>query len=176
MLEYLIIAFVAGIAVKASDWLEDDLKTKSPVRYILGIGYGILLGFLISRASFSSLFLAALVAQVFAGKIDELAHRLGLGIAIISTFFFGVPTLEFIPFGFFLILAFFDEVNFVGALKPLSDNRLFLVLGTLPFLALGRWDFTAGILAFDLGYLLFTFASKKLYTQEAKTEAKTLLG
>ena len=59
-----VLALVAGIVVKVVDWLDDNRKSKSPVKYLLAIIYGALIGYLISVAPFSALFLAAVVAQV----------------------------------------------------------------------------------------------------------------
>jgi len=151
MIEY-ILAFLDGVAVKIADWLEDEKKDKSPVKLFFGVGYGIILGYLVSVSPFSALFFAALVAQVFAGKIDEVAHRLGLGIAVVTIAFFGLPQMDYSMFIYFLVLACLDEMEFAGIFGVLSENRLFLLVGSLPMIVLrpGGWVYPAGILAFDI--------------------------
>ena len=73
----LVLAFFAGIAVKAVDWIDDEQKGKYIIKWPLAIIYWGLIGLLISQASFSTIFLAALFAQVFARKIDTHTHVLG---------------------------------------------------------------------------------------------------
>lgn len=155
------LAFVAGFIVKIVDWLEDDKKSRNPGKYVLALIYGVLIGYLIGTASFSMIFLAALVAQVFARKIDTTAHLLGFAASVLSLLFFGVPALDMAFFFAFLVLAFLDEVDFVGKLRPLTDYRLFLKIGAAVPLLIGRWDYFAGIIAFDAGYELFGYLSKR---------------
>ncbi|NYZ74531.1 hypothetical protein H0O00_05285 [Candidatus Micrarchaeota archaeon] len=155
-----ILAFLAGFLVKAVDWMDDDRKSKHPSKYVFAAAYGLAIGYLIGTASFSVLFLAALVAQVFARKIDTVAHQLGFAIAAISLFAFGFPSLDVMVFVFFVALAFLDELKLVGALKPLTDYRMFLKLGALVMVAFGRWDYLVAILLFDGAYMLFGLLGK----------------
>lgn len=152
-----VLAFVAGFIVKAVDWLDDDKKSRHPLKYALGAVYGALIGHLIAAATFSVLFLAALVAQVFARKIDTAAHRVGFLTAALSLLFFGVPVLDLRLFIYFLVFAFLDEVDFIGRLRPLTEYRLFLKIGALVPILMGRWDYFAGIMAFDIGYWIFEY-------------------
>lgn len=156
-----ILAFVAGFVVKIVDWFDDDKKSKSPLKYVLALVYGVLIGYLIATAPFSVLFLAALVAQVFARKVDTNAHRLGFATAAVSLFFFGVPLLDAQLFIFFLVFAFLDEVDFVGKLRPLTEYRLFLKIGAFVPVLIGRWEYFAGMIAFDAGYELFRAVAKR---------------
>ena len=73
----LVLAFISGFVVKSVDWIDDEKKGRHIIKWPLAIVYGVLIGFLISQASFSTIFLAALFAQVFARKIDTHTHVLG---------------------------------------------------------------------------------------------------
>jgi hypothetical protein len=157
-----LIAFLAGFLVKAVDWMDDERKTSLAFKLPLSLCYGVLIGYLIGNAAFSVLFLAALIAQVFARKIDTTAHRAGFVIAILSLFFFGFPGIDIPFFAFFLILAFLDEADLLGKLHPLTEYRAFLKLGSLAIgLLTMRWEYFIGIMAFDIGYMLFGYASGK---------------
>ncbi len=154
MLEY-IIALISGALVKTVDWLDDTKKSKNPAKYLLGALYGLLIGYLIGRASFSLIFLAALAAQVFARKVDTAAHKIGFIVAAISLLWFSFPTIDGGLFILFLALAFLDEIDYIGKLRPLNEYRPFLKLGALlPGIVFGRWDYFFGIIIFDIGYEL----------------------
>ncbi len=157
-----VIAFVAGFIVKIVDFFEDDLKSNDPLKYGLAIIYGILIGYVIGNASFSVIFIAALLAQVLARKIDTTAHRLGFAVSIITALFFQVPAIDMYLLGYFMILAFLDEITYVGKLKILSKYRPFLKIGVIPMILIGRWDYAAGILIFDLGYETFNLIQYKI--------------
>lgn len=157
-----VLAFFSGAAVKAVDWIDDEEKGKSPLKWPLAVIYGLLLGYIISNASFSMIFLAALFAQLFARKVDTLAHGVGVAAAIITIAFLSPPPLEMSVFLFFTFMAFMDEIEYMGRLKPLSDYRPFLKIGALvPFLW-GRFDYFLGIIIFDAGYELYRYAKERL--------------
>jgi hypothetical protein len=157
-----ILAFVAGFIVKCVDWLDDDRKSRHPVKYALAVAYGILIGYIIGASTFSVLFVAALVAQVFAKKVDTVAHRIGFMATAIAMLAFGFPFMDAVQFGFFLLLAFLDEADYVGRLRPLAEYRPFLPAGALCMLVFGRWDYFAGIALFDIGYKLFPALQKHI--------------
>jgi len=152
MLGLLLLALIAGFLVKLVDWLDDDAKSRHPVKFLFALIYGAIIGYLISVASFGMLFLAALVGQVFARKVDTLAHRVGFLVAALSMLCLGIPVFDALPFVVFLVAAFLDEADYVGKLRPLNDWRPFLKLTPLLFVVVGRWDYFAGIIAFDIGY------------------------
>lgn len=156
------IAFLSGIFVKAVDWIEDEEGGKSPLKWLLAVLYGITIGCLISTASFSMIFLAALFAQIFARKIDTPAHGLGVASAIITMFLMTLPPLEMSFFVVFTILAFLDEIEYVGRLSPLSEYRPFLKVGAFVPVLWGRFDYFLGIIIFDMGYEAYRFARKRM--------------
>lgn len=155
------LALIAGFLVKWVDWLDDDKKSAHPAKYALAILYGALIGWLISTASFSALFLAAMAGQVFALKVDTAAHRLALAVAILAALAAGFPPLDVPLFLFFVVFAFLDEADYVGKLRPLTEYRLMLKLAALIPIAWGRWDFFVAIIAFDFGYALFEWLQAK---------------
>jgi hypothetical protein len=163
-----ILAFVTGILVKTVDWLDDDLKSRNPVKYLLAAAYGVLIGYLLSQATFAVLFLGAILAQVFARKIDTLAHRLGIIVAVLSLFFFGVPGIDLLLFSYFLILAFLDEVDYIGKWRPLETYRPILQIGSLVLVLIGRWDFFIAIIAFDAGYLVVNSLGKRFQSNKKR--------
>ena len=150
----LILAFFAGILVKFVDFLDDERKAPLWVKLPPAIVYGVIIGYLISAAPFSVIFLAALLGQVFARKVDTLAHRIGFAIAAISLITFGFPSSDMVLLVAFLILAFLDEIDFVGRLRVLNDWRPFLKIGSLAPAVIGDWSYFAGIISFDAGYLI----------------------
>ncbi|HID72616.1 TPA: hypothetical protein EYP38_01630 [Candidatus Micrarchaeota archaeon] len=156
------VALVAGFLVKIVDWIDDDKKGKNPIKWPLAVIYGLLIGYLIGTASFSVLFLAAVVAQVFAKKIDTRAHMLGIAATAISMLYFGLQPIPLNFFAYFLILAFLDEADFIGRLRPLEKYRLVLKVGAAMMILVGRWDFFIAILSFDFGYELFDYLQKRI--------------
>ncbi len=160
-----LLAFFSGLAVKAVDWIDDEEKGKNPIKWPLAVLYGLLIGYVISNASFSMIFLAALFAQLFARKVDTLAHGVGVAAAIVTIAFLSPPPLEMPVFLFFIFMAFMDEIEYVGGLKPLSDYRPFLKIGALVPLLWGRFDYFLGIIIFDAGYLLYTYYKKRQRTR-----------
>lgn len=170
--EYYGLAFITGLLVKTVDWLDDDRKSKHPIKYILAIAYGILIGYLISTASFSMLFLGAVIAQVFARKVDTLAHRLGFLMVALSLFFFGVPGIELLVFSYFLGLAFLDEADYIGKWRPLETYRPILQIGALALGMMGRWDYFLAVVAFDAGYLIITSLGKRFKKHKKRTKKK----
>jgi hypothetical protein len=149
----LVLAFVAGIAVKAVDWIDDERKGKYLIKWPLALIYGGLIGLIISQASFSTIFLAALFAQVFARKIDTHTHVLGFGFAVLSLVYLGFPQISIEIFVFFAIAAYLDEAKYFGRLKGIIEYRPFLKIAALLMLAFGRIDYFLGIMAFDIGYI-----------------------
>ena len=150
----LILAFFAGLCVKSVDWIDDDRKGKYIIKWPLAMIYGGLIGFLISQASFSTIFISAMFAQVFARKVDTHTHVLGFAFALLSLFWLGFPGLDATLFMFFALLAFFDELEVYGSMQRFIEYRPFLKLGAFIMVLFGRYDYFLGIMAFDIGYIL----------------------
>lgn len=166
LLAALILALIAGFIVKAVDWIDDERKGKYLIKWPLALIYGGLIGYLISQASFSTIFLSALFAQVFARKIDTHTHVFGFLVALFSLFYLGFPEVGIPLFVYFVLLAFLDEMRMFGKWKQVHELRPFLKVGALLMLAFGRIDYFLGIMAFDFGYVLFGFFQKRVYKLE----------
>jgi len=165
MLQY-VLAFIAGFFVKWVDWIEDDRKGRGLLKFPLAIIYGVLIGYLISQASFSELFLGALIAQVFARKIDNIGHVTGFIASMAALVYFGLPSIGIEFMLFFLVLAFLDEQEWPGRLRMLSEWRLFLKTGAIALILIGRYDYAIAILVFDAGYMLFTELRSMLFPKK----------
>jgi hypothetical protein len=159
MLEY-VLAFIAGALVKVVDWMDDERKTPLLIKLPLALAYGIIIGYLISASTFSVLFLAALLAQVFARKVDTPSHRAGFLLAGLSLVYFGFPQLDLLLLAIFLVLAFLDELDYIGRFRWITEIRPFLKIGALVPAIVGVWDFFIGIAAFDIGYELVGRAAR----------------
>lgn len=164
---HFVLAFLAGFFVKWVDWIEDDKKGKGLLKFPLAIIYGVLIGYLISQASFSALFLGGLIAQVFARKIDNIAHVTGFIASMAAMLYFGLPTIALSFLFYFMILAFLDEQNYIGRYKMITQWRLFMKVGSLALILIGRYDYAIAILLFDGGYLLFTELRKIFFEKPA---------
>jgi hypothetical protein len=163
ILNAILLAFLAGVFVKSVDFIDDELKGKYLIKWPLALIYGGMIGLLISQASFSTIFIATLFAQVFARKIDTHTHVLGFAIALLSLFYLGFPQIDIMLFVFFAFLAFIDEIEMVGKYRFISEYRPFLKIGSLLLIPFGRFDYFLAIMAFDIGYLLFTQAANRFY-------------
>ncbi len=170
---YSLLSLVSGSLVKVADFLEDDLKSNASIRFAIPCLYGLFIGFLIAYAPFSTIFLAALIAQLIAGKIDNMSHRIGFGIALISLFFFGIPSIETGYLLAFVILAFLDESELPEVLSMFREHRLFLPAGALVLIAAGVWDYAIGIILFDIGYRIAGFLLGRFITLKKSAKAST---
>lgn len=163
-----ILAAISGILVKIVDIFDDDLKSKNLIKYLFSIAYGLVIGYIIGVAPFSLLFLAVLIAQLFAKKVDTTAHKVGFLIAVLTMFSFPPPALDLGVlglFGYFMLLGVLDELEF-EIIQPIASKRLFLKIGLIPLAFLGMWQYLAAILLFDGGYELVRF----FYTYLKKTK------
>ncbi|MGV8176195.1 MAG: hypothetical protein ACP5NX_00120 [Candidatus Bilamarchaeaceae archaeon] len=166
-------ALLAGFLIKAVDYIEDDLPKLKPkmgkffwVKFPIAILAGLLLLYAIVFGTFAPLFIAILFAAVFARKVDTHAHMLAFGIAALSLILTPISGQDIAYFIMFMVLAFIDELELFGALRPISDYRLVLKAGVLPFgLFLGRWDFVIALYVFDIGYLVSQKLMRMLFNR-----------
>ena len=169
---YYILTIIAGFFVKWVDWIEDDKKGKGWLKFPIAIIYGVIIGYLISQAAFSELFLGALIAQVFARKIDNIAHVTGFLASIAAMLYFGLPVIAFSFLFYFLILAFLDEQKYAGRFEMITKWRLFLKVGAIAVIILGRYDYAIAILLFDGGYMLFNELRRTFFPDVLIPKAK----
>jgi len=158
-----ILAFISGFLVKWVDWIEDDKKGEGYLKFILAITYGLTIGYLISQASFTELFVGAIIAQIFARKIDNISHAIGFIATITAVIYFGVPVLHLSFLFYFIVLAFLDEQEYIGRYRRITEWRLFTKVGAVLLIFIGRYDYAIAILLFDGGYVLFTELRKILF-------------
>ncbi len=171
MIEYLALAVLCGILVKMTDYLEDDSKRKHPIKWVLAFSYGIIIGYLISRAPFSEIFIAAALAQIIMRKVDTPTHKFGYLMMLFSLAYFGLPYIAFGAFFIFLVFASIDEMDkLIFWDKPwwMQDMRPFLIFSAIPFLIIGNFSYLAGIVCFDAGYL-----TVYKITKDASSQNKT---
>ncbi len=144
-------ALAAGALVKFVDQIEDaGKKTTAPLRYVPALAYGLLIGYSISFATFSTLWLAVLLAQFAAGKIDRASHFLGFFTALAFAVVFGIFEFTMLDFFAFLAIGFMDELQLFGG--ALRGYRPFLKLATLVYGLFFRWDYFIAIMLFDSTY------------------------
>lgn len=145
-------AALSAVLVKAVDQLEDVLGSRGPCKYALALLYGALIGYAISFASFSTLWLGVLFAQLVAGKIDRPGHMLGFLTALAFAVVLGVKEFAFFDFFVIFIFAALDEMNVFNA--PMREFRLGLKLAAMVFGFFSRWDYFIAIMIFDTAYYL----------------------
>ena len=157
------LAFISGFLVKWVDWIEDDRKGDGYLKFILAVAYGLIIGYLISQASFAELFLGAIIAQIFARKIDNISHAVGFVATIAAMVYFGLHTMDLTFIIYFFVLAFLDEQEYLGSYRRITEWRLFTKVGAVALILIGRFDYAIAILLFDSGYILFTELRKILF-------------
>jgi hypothetical protein len=147
-------ALVSGAAIKHVDYLEDKKGGKGVEKWPLAIIAGLGIGYVLAFSPASVLFVGVIAAQVLMGKIDKPVHGAAVMLAA------GVPLLlgmEYADLGLllpFFAIAALDEVDFRGALRPLSDYRVWLKGAALVAGAvMGIWDYFIVLIAFDAAYL-----------------------
>lgn len=166
----LVLSFFCGFLVKAVDFLEDEKKSKNPIKYVAAICYGILIGVLISYSSFSLIFIAAFLAQFVSRKVDNYSHILGCVVAVlfVALLWDGSVQLNLstnvVAFVFLLSFAVLDELSDQFApknLKEILSYRPFLKIASLFFFVFSHFDYFFGIILFDFGYELFSYSSNQ---------------
>lgn len=165
MIIFYIIALLTGALVKIVDQIEDVLGgTRRTWKYMLAIFYGLLMGYTIAFASFSTIWIGAILAQFAAGRIDQKSHLIAFIIAFVFAAIFGVREFDLLTFFIFFVFAAFDEFNIFEA--PIRDLRLTLKFASLIYgLFIGRWDYFIAIMLFDIAYYIvgkvFPYAFEK---------------
>ncbi len=171
--EILAAAFVTGILVKIVDQIEDKkIKLMENVNVFLGITYGFLIAYVMLKSEIvASLWMAAVLGNIIAGKIDAPGHRLGIFSMMLMLAVFGFPKIDAYLLVIFVLAAYFDEF-----LKGLSDKRKIknkaiakiasyrLLLEASAFAVsfyTGRWILFASILLFDIGYIIAAKLGKR---------------
>ena len=84
--------------------------------------------------------------------LKKRSRRWIFAMMVFSLIYFGFPLVDLVLVTGFLFLAFLDEVDFVGKLRPLNSWRPFLKVGSLAPVIVGQWAYFIGIMFFDAGY------------------------
>lgn len=141
---------ISAIIIKIVDEIEDTYAGKCMLKYPLAVLYGLLLGYIVSQASFSTLWIAVIFAQLVTGKIDRISHVLGFSSALIFFSILGIYEFVLVDFFVFMLFASLDETNLFK--WPTKDARLSLKLATLIYGFFIRWDYFIAIMFFDVAY------------------------
>lgn len=174
--EILAAAFVTGIVVKLTDQIEDKkiknrtIKNFSP---LLGTFYGFLIAYVILKSpAVANLWMAAVLGNMLAGKIDSTAHKLGLFSMLATLSIFGFPSFNVILLVLFFAAAYLDEflkgLGESGKIKSIIFNKIVeyrLILEATAFavsLYTAQWILFASILIFDLGYVAVNELTKNI--------------
>ncbi len=163
-LEIIAAAFATGILVKFTDDTHDKpIKRFRSAEMFLGFVYGVLLSYVaLKSADVANLWIAAVLANLLAGKLDSRGHRAGAFAMFVILSVFGFPALQPVLFFPFLAAAYADEF-FEKDTKKIKNKAFAAMLSYRPFLEVaafsasvltGAWIIFASIAAFDTGYIL----------------------
>lgn len=156
-----------GILIKYGDQAYDAGVYSKRNTLILALPGGIWLGSLMSvDAGSATIFLGMLLALLLAGKLDNLAFRMGFGVALsifVASLLLGIGSVEIIGALAVMAFAYIDErANDLpgvdggrGWRAVLLHNRPFLKIAVLALCLVGLLPslmYLFAFLAFDLGY------------------------
>ncbi len=162
----LFISAACGAAVKLADSYADSGK-KGFWGVLAGIAYGLMIGYLAAATQAATIFIAAVLASAFAGKIDKKEHFAG----VVVLFFYMFITSMFIAsvqIENVALLAVFAIAAYIDEMKPLWGYRGLLdIAAILAGIAGFGWEPAMFIILFDTGYI----AVSKIYP-EAKSAGK----
>ena len=156
----LLVIFLAGILTKAVDVIVDDNKGNKRIGYLLGIIYGILIGYILTTDVYlASLGIAVVISVILTSKIDHVQHALGIAAMLIVIAVIGMPQVHVVMLIIFLAGGISDEV-----LSDYSDRkkkygifryRVILKIVTLIVsMSTGNWILFIGMILYDLGYTI----------------------
>ncbi|MFH0889923.1 MAG: hypothetical protein V1836_02140 [Candidatus Aenigmatarchaeota archaeon] len=172
MIEIIAAAFATGILVKFVDDIHDKpMKRFKNVEMFFGFSYGLLLSYVaLKSADVANLWIAVVLANFLAGKLDSPGHRIGAFSMFAILFILGFPMLQPALFLIFLAAAYADEFfSDLADAKKIKNKTIAKIILCRPFLEVAAfvaaaitatWIIFASIIAFDLGYV----ATKKLIT------------
>jgi len=177
MLFYLVSYPLLGAGIKFIDEAFDEKRYSKTLAIAVAPLIGILWAYtMVTNPASASILLAVLAGVLFTGKIDNWAHRLGLGVVIGALVVFGVQILV-LPLVVLAIAAFLDErgndyvdnhrggwnTSKLGfkALVYFFDHRWMMKTALLPlvFFNFIPWYFILAMILFDESYLLVRWYS-----------------
>jgi len=173
MILLIILALITGILVKVVDNIEDDHLPHRTFLYPAAIGYGLLIGIVISFFDeVAPLWIGIIIGMAAAQKVDTLSHFIGIATATGTAFVLGLPKVNYLLGIIFAVAAFTDEkidmklhkMKKFDPLKKILESRLVVELTALVVSILtGMWMVFVAILFFDIGYIAtqYLFKNKK---------------
>ncbi|MFA5105594.1 MAG: hypothetical protein WC506_01410 [Candidatus Micrarchaeia archaeon] len=148
----LFISIACGATVKFADSFADSGK-KGVLGIAAGLAYGIMIGYLATTAGAMEIFIAAVLASAFAGKIDKKEHFTGV-LALFFYLFAASMFVKGIQIENIGLLVAFLAAAYIDEARPIKGHRGVLdIAAILAGIAGFGWDSAMFIIAFDIGYL-----------------------
>jgi hypothetical protein len=164
----LILSFLAGSLIKLTDDIADENMSINRLFAIpLGLGYGLLIGYMMHiDADASLLFGGIVLGCLLAGKINSTGHYFGLAAILTVLFLYGTKLSHMVLL--IAALAAMDELESVVQIPHLNavfDYRLILKLGILISVILDMLGLNALIIliVFDSAYLITERINSRLF-------------
>ena len=175
----IILAFLTGLLIKYSDFLEDTKKEKNKNKLIaLGLIYGILIFLMVYYFPIvASIWIGTIIGVMIFGKIDSISHNIGVAVALTlsiaySAGFLGPLLIFFVIINVLeeLMNNYFDKhksknktLQKIATARPLLEISAFLVS-----LITGFWQIWIAIFCFDIAYQLITKYENKFLVKKRR--------
>ncbi len=171
------LSFVAGLVVKYADFLEDTVKKRGVVPYVVGALYGGLLFFVMFLfPEITSLWVGIVIGLLVIGKIDAPAHYVGVGVFFLLLVMFGVQdVIVWLLLTVILVTVFEELLNDYSDRKGVKNKTLQKIISWRPLLEVtlfiiavttGMWRPWLALLGFDIGYILVSKYEKRMEVVE----------
>ena len=159
-------ALATGIIIKIVDNIEDKhIKSMKTLSVPFGIVYGFLIAYvMVSSSLVANLWMAAVLGNLVAGKIDAAGHRFGLFFMFVILSIIGFPVFDIPMLLIFLAATYADELSSdLNDAKKIKNKLVSRILSYRPFLEVtafaislqtGEWLLFLSIFVFDIGYCL----------------------
>ncbi len=155
MIAYLALLAV-GVLTKLNDDLVDVVKAQDWITYFTGIAYGALGAWVVvTQPILAPVGIGIIIGLLFTGKIDHPSHGLAIAAFLFTLSAVGFPRVDIALLAVFSAASLADELLHERFKHWFFKNRM-----SMETIALGVWAFTgvwqllAGIVCFDVGYLL----------------------
>jgi hypothetical protein len=180
-LTIIILAFITGLVVKYSDYLEDVKKEKNKRKLVsLGLIYGILIFLMVYYFPVvAPIWIGTILGLIIFGKIDAVSHNVGVTIAITLSLafaqgFLGLLLVFFVVINILeeLVNDYFDKNKLKNKLlqKIIISRPLLEVSAFLVSLISGFWEIWVAIFFFDIAYQLITKYENKIINSLKKSK------
>ncbi len=163
MIDALLLVFSIGALTRIADMIADDgLKLNRYMGYFIGILYGFLIAYVITRYPLlAELGIGVILAVVLTMKIDHPVHGAGIIAMLFPLFIYGMGPINIVILSAFFIGGAVDEIGdyfsgkrkIKGLLGSLFRLRLTMEAVTFAFsVYTGNWIFFLAMLAYDTGF------------------------